>query len=408
MNEGTRDTIKGILSQNDVAFVIGNGINQRFFNDVKSWIELLKSLWIKFNQNDPNGKLLDNFIDGNTNTLNGLSNTELFDLIELNLYSRTVDKNCYFRDSVNFFQGQQEKFPSIDCKMIDAIAMTGSKNTPLNNLSNENTDLIQNLRQKMDETKVICRDWCQNSIEDADDLSDIDCVNKTIEFFSDPTKVRLYKNQLKKEIAKEYEDEKTSSDFSSFIKVMEGRKSPILTTNFDTYMSSALGLKLNRMGNGFTDYYPWNVYWGRDEKIESPISGFGIWHINGLKNYHRSIQLGLSDYMGSVARARNMIHYKNMNDFFDGKNVDNWAGCNTWLHIVFNKPLFIFGLSLDENEVFFRWLLIQRAKYSKMYDRGLNGWYVDENISTGKQAFLESLGFEVIRADYDDLYNAFC
>ena len=72
--------------------------------------------------------------------------------------------------------------------------------------------------------------------------------------------------------------------------------------------------------------------------------------------------------MGCVERARKMIQSNGFNELFDGKNQYNWIGGNTWLHVIFNKDLFIFGLSLEENEVFLRWLLIQRAKYSQMYN----------------------------------------
>lgn len=44
-----------------------------------------------------------------------------------------------------------------------------------------------------------------------------------------------------------------------------------------------------------------------------------------------------------------------------------WDGAASWLHIVFNSPLLIFGLGLEENEVFFRWLLIERARYFKKF-----------------------------------------
>ena len=65
-------------------------------------------------------------------------------------------------------------------------------------------------------------------------------------------------------------------------------------------------------------------------------------------------------------------------------------------------------LTLDENEVFLRWLLIQRTKYSRMYDRQLKGWYINKNIPKGKRFFLEQLGFEVVDIQgCDNLYNAF-
>ena len=103
-----------------------------------------------------------------------------------------------------------------------------------------------------------------------------------------------------------------------------------------------------------------------------------------------------------------MLLSHNFNEFFDGMNQTNWSGYYTWLHAFFNKDLFIFGLKLNKDEVFLRWLLIQRAKYSQMYNLKRKGWFVDRNISKETVFFLEQLGFEVVNIKkYDTLYNAF-
>jgi hypothetical protein len=106
--------------------------------------------------------------------------------------------------------------------------------------------------------------------------------------------------------------------------------------------------------------------------------------------------------MGSVERARKMIHNNYENIVFTGKNKNNWLGYDTWLHIFFNKSLFIFGFGFDESEVFLRWLLIERAKYFKKFpDRKHEGWYITTKNSTsknivGKKFFMESVGINVI------------
>ena len=70
-----------------------------------------------------------------------------------------------------------------------------------------------------------------------------------------------------------------------------------------------------------------------------------------------------------------MLLSHDFNEFFNGMNQSNWSGYYTWLHAFFNKDLFIFGLKLNNDEVFLRWLLIQRAKYSQLYNKGLKaGW----------------------------------
>ena len=188
-------------------------------------------------------------------------------------------------------------------------------------------------------------------------------------------------------------------------------KAPILTTNFDTYISDSVGATLHKLKPianqyKFTDFYPWNAYYSNRE-ISNPLYEFAVWHINGTCKYPRSIRLGLSDYMGSVERARKMIQGNSLEECFEGKNQSYWAGYNTWLHIIFNKSLFIFGLGLEENEVFLRWLLIQRTKYCKLYNKSHKGWYVNKNIKKGKRFFLEQLGFKVIDiSDYNILYQA--
>lgn len=168
---------------------------------------------------------------------------------------------------------------------------------------------------------------------------------------------------------------------------------PILTTNFDTVLSRAGECRLlpEKITASFTDYYPWNRYYGF-APLDNPLQGFGIWHVNGMQKYRRSIRLGLTDYMGSVERVRGWIHKGNEGLHFTGKDVNNWPGASTWLHIVFNKPLLIFGLGLDQHEVFLRWLLIERARYFKKFPARRKGcWYVYTSAKEkmGKLFFLE-------------------
>ena len=94
--------------------------------------------------------------------------------------------------------------------------------------------------------------------------------------------------------------------------------------------------------------------------------------------------------------------------------MDNpkWSGYNTWLSIFFNKSLFFFGLSLDENEIFLRWLLIQRAKYFLKYPLAKKrGWFLMKRdgkaeSDEGKIFFLQSVGMEVIVVDdYETIYE---
>ena len=186
---------------------------------------------------------------------------------------------------------------------------------------------------------------------------------------------------------------------------------PILTTNFEDTLGSGIDCKLKHTTTkAFTDYYPWTSYYG-DSEIDDPIIGFGIWHINGMQHYSRSIRLELSHYMGSVEKARKWLHKGKDDRLFSEKNHSRWQGHNTWLHVVFNCPLLIFGLKLEENEVFLRWLLIERARYFKKFpDRKKAAWYVhtSNEKADGKFFFLKGVGVELVKVNsYDHIYGQY-
>ena len=271
MNADTKNTIKDILSSNDVAFVIGNGINQHFFRDVKSWQGLLESLWIRYCQNTSPDNNWEKFVDSKTNKLKGITITELFDLIEM---------NCYDYSSSNKLQNNWQMDNSYNLKLLSPKFKKELKEMASLGYARTRDELIEEFNKMNDDFKASCRNWCNENILDARYMSDADCAFKMIEFLSNSTKIQLYRNKLKEEIAWEYEPSKSSDALYAFMKRIENRKAPVLTTNFDTYMSFSLGLnRPNKMGASFTDFYPWNVYFS-GEKLRSPVSGFGIWHIN--------------------------------------------------------------------------------------------------------------------------------
>lgn len=183
---------------------------------------------------------------------------------------------------------------------------------------------------------------------------------------------------------------------------------PILTTNFENTLSDALGLKLHRLkALRFTDYYPWSNYYA-DKPISDTSNEFAIWHINGMQHYKRSIRLGLSHYMGSVERARPMLH-KSGNRLFNKAEFSKWPGRHTWLNAIFQNDLFIFGLSLEVTEVFLRWLLIERAKFFKKFPKNKReAFYIhDKPLAPGQQLFLESVGIKPTKVQtFFDIYVA--
>ncbi|WP_323814735.1 hypothetical protein [Cellvibrio sp. NN19] len=187
------------------------------------------------------------------------------------------------------------------------------------------------------------------------------------------------------------------------------RNSPILTTNFDETLSDCLGLKLHHSDSKkFTDFYPWGSCFSASE-IQNPATEFGIWHINGLQRYSRSIRLGLSHYMGSVERARALINKGKDGRLYAEPAGAHWNASDTWLHCIFNNDLVFIGLGLDTSEIFLRWLLIERAKYFKTFpDRARKAWYVyaGREISQGQKIFLKSVGCDILQeTSYDALYS---
>lgn len=231
--------------------------------------------------------------------------------------------------------------------------------------------------------------------------------------FYDLLEIHNYEDSRKSGLQKEFCDLMSEWIYKEhhikFIEYARRMNAPVLTTNFEDILQKAGGLSLYRTNNdGFTDYYPWETYYGMSQ-LNYPTDGFGVWHINGMQKYHRSIRLGLSHYMGSVERARVLIHKGNEDRLFTGKDVHNWKGVKSWLHIIFNKSLFIFGLELAENEIFLRWLLIERAKYFRKFrERQKSGWYIAKsgNISLGKKLYLEKVGFSCVELnDFSDIYG---
>ena len=297
--------VKNIFSRHshDIAFLIGNGINQHYENDNISWKNLLLDLWDNHS------------FDTQTTIPDGISFTEFYDALEI----QNADK---------------KNFSSVLQKEVQ---------------------------------------------------------NKMIEWQPDKSQ-------------------------NIILEKIKSLNAPVLTTNFDELIPKSMGLEFRKMERTrFTDFYPWSCYYS-DRELSDPLQGFGIWYPNGMLKYHRSIKLGLSQYMGNVERARKLIHKQPENISFEGKNQQFWGGYKTWLHILFNKSIFIFGLGLDQTEVFMRWLLIERAKYFRNFpDRKHKGWFVlrnreSSNTSEGKKFFLKSVGFEIIELDeymtiYEDIWK---
>lgn len=216
------------------------------------------------------------------------------------------------------------------------------------------------------------------------------------------------KNNLKKDFCDLMSEWKPQIQHKKITEWAMHNNSPILTTNFDNSLGNAVNCEkkeITRDRKRSSDHYPWNSYYGLTD-LDDPSTGFGIWHVNGMQYYKRSIRLGLRDYMLSVRHVQKRIRGKSAEGLSDS---NSWRGGNTWLHIVFNLPLLFFGLGLEENEVFLRWLLIERAYYFHRFrNRRRPAWYVykDDAPQPGKLFFLKGVGVEPVKVDcFDDIYG---
>ena len=182
--------------------------------------------------------------------------------------------------------------------------------------------------------------------------------------------------------------------------------SPVLSTNFDEAFEKSINAeKFHIESKSFTRFYPWKTYYGK-EQLTLPTDGFGIWKIHGDVNYKDSIRLGLTDYMGSAERARKLIH--NGDDrLFQGKRQEFWQGYQTWLHIWFNLPLVILGFRFDTDEVFLRWLLIERKRYLNIYKAPMEVYYISSSIPAPSiNNLMRNLGVEIVSVnDYTEIYG---
>lgn len=230
------------------------------------------------------------------------------------------------------------------------------------------------------------------------------------EFFDiiDLVKEGKVKTSLQKEFADKL-DWKPKSHHINIVSKIRERNAQIITTNFDFVLQKSVDAKMFRHRvNGLrlmTDFYPWDSYFSDSEKND-PFNSFSIWHMHGQKNYYRSIKLGLNQYMSMVERSKRY--------FPKTKNNESENEYETWVKLFFEKDLIIIGLGLNEQEIFFRWLLLQRAKYFKRRpELKKSGFYINHSESdkhnVGKKFFLKSVGIDYVDfiGDYEGFYNSF-
>ncbi len=189
------------------------------------------------------------------------------------------------------------------------------------------------------------------------------------------------------------------SHHTSIVSWAQRHRTPIITVNFDENLSRSIDSGFYRLGEGFTDWYPWSSYFS-DGAIEHPRKSFAIWHAHGIMRYPRSIRLGLTHYAGCVQRARSWV-YRGADGLLAAAKHGgtSWRGQNTWLDVLFFSPLMIFGFGFNKDEIFLRWLFLERARAHKIRPTWkADTWFIDtpKNGALHRKPFFEGLGMKYV------------
>lgn len=209
------------------------------------------------------------------------------------------------------------------------------------------------------------------------------------------------------------------------VNVLQENNIPVLTTNFDHILAKCIQLEHPRLLRPRTRkptyYYPWEYYFSKNTlQTGETLERFAIWHLHGMIRMPHSMRLGLNHYMKLVHQTGKFESCwkrktKDAEDRSETGHKYDWR--DTWLYIFFNKPLVMFGLGLTQNEIYLRWLLIERAKYRMKQGLKAQDLYFTvaeekpEIQQEGRRFLLESLGFESSVVEtyqhlYEDMWNS--
>lgn len=367
-----------IKNNNDCALLIGNGIN-RYAKTGCSWDTLLKALAKVYCPNLCFEQLP-----------KGISNTEFFDLLEIS----------YLKDIPIFDKEELEKqrvslsMPRETLNRISESIQNWALQTPV-----KLTDLNQYKEVVQKYSKEISK--LSENI-DFNFMTTIASIgNKKFSTIVRSKFIATICSYMKKW---EYHPIHTQIAFFA-----QKYRLPILTTNYDTLLEDSVNAKEhNYKHESSSENFPISLSYTNNNVPD--YNGFGIWHINGVIHYPKSILIGLSHYMRAIEYARNLLFPPNK---FDAEIIQNqWSNPlrGTWIDLILSKHLIIFGLSLDKDETLLRWLLIERAKFYAMFHyMQKQAIYIvpeSETLEEGKVLFFKTVGIDVVSVkDYDSVYR---
>ena len=162
-----------------------------------------------------------------------------------------------------------------------------------------------------------------------------------------------------------------------------------LSTNYDKLLDGGLDcFSANASGIFDTIFMEYRSI----RELDSPETGFAIWHINGVCDSEKTIRSGIGNYANYLTKINEFIpkapEYK----------VSNIAQ-NSWLKPFLINKLCIVGLGLREEEFVLRWLLYKRRVCWKQLHNSNSkkntGWYLysqKDSLSESSKIFLKSMG----------------
>lgn len=364
---------------NESAIILGNGINN-YAKIGCSWLDLLKQLHELYLPDTP--------FQGVTK---GITYTEFFDAIEISIIKQVP---------------KQKEF-----KPIDFYSDISCSKEIFNKIQNHYIKEKDGLRIDASNLRQLVERFNKESVK-FKELGSVSLV-QAMSTLGDKFKIAI-NSILIRHICQTMATWKFSEKHYRLVNFAQTYNIPILTTNYDNLLAKSINAHLFDFSNGKVDEtLPISCCY---TTISNPdINKFAIWHPNGMLQYPKSITIGLCHYMRNLEKIRSLIipsnHFKAelLQDIAFGANAIK----NTWINLVFSKELFIFGLSLDTDEVILRWLLLERARLFSLYPTMRKDcWFVltkkdYHRLTPGKKHFFKSIGCNtVIMDNYDAMYNA--
>lgn len=368
-----------IKNNNDCALLIGNGIN-RYANSGCSWDILLKAL-TKVHCPD---------FDLDELPKDGISNTEFFDLLEVYYLKETpiFDEEEFRRQMVSLSMTNRQANKIYD--RIKEFALTTPKK--ISDLDKCHVELEKHKEALTFQSTSIDFDWMMTLASLSDNKLRAVVRNKFI------TSICAY--------MKNWEFQPIHHNVALFAKKY---RLPILTTNYDTLLEDSVKAKEhNYVHQSSSELFPISLCYTNDQHPD--YNNWGVWHINGVIHYPKSILIGLSHYMRSIESIRKLLLPSNKLEVEIIRGQFTNSLKNTWINLVLSRHLIIFGLSLDKDETLLRWLLIERAKLFAMFPfmtkKGIYVMPETEKLENGKSLFFKYVGIEIVRVkDYESMYK---